>query len=255
MSGIRGKTQLAGRTSAGVPDRRCTDPNASRVCRTCGRTLPARLFPEMSQRGADGRRYRRRTCEACLIAAGKRRPATAKRPRYDGHGNAWCCNCQHYRAVEVFPPHPQKPGPWPYCVECRRAIDRGRWVGERRQRLNRRRVENQRKQATRARTERAEFVAGAILTLRRRGLTKSEIARLMATCLPSLLAWERRVRPPTPAIAGRIGIVLQETAHLSLGAEPCLRRRLPHPEWPELLARCRPRMAAFPVRTRWKQAK
>lgn len=235
------------------PDRRRVDPDAPRPCKACGRELPPRYFPAYSHRRADGRPYRARTCEACLIAAGKRRPASAKRPRFDGHGNAWCHHCNRYRAVETFPPHPSKPGPWPYCFTCRRELDRLRWTGERRQRMNRQRVENQRRQSARERAERSEFVARAIVTLRRRGLTKSEIAKLADVSIQGVLKWERRDRPPTPAVAERFSIVLHATSHLPIGADSCCRRRLPHPELPALLARCRPLVAAFPVRTRWSR--
>jgi hypothetical protein len=67
------------------------------------------------------------------------------------------------------------------------------------------------------------------------------------------LRW-RGERAPTSAVVERFIVLLRETAHLPPGKEPAYRRRLPHPELDALLERCRPKVLAFPVRSRWKDA-
>lgn len=174
-------------------------------------------------------------------------------PRFDGHGNVRCSACTRYRPGDEFGWPPSLKGrPTSYCHGCQRILDRMRWRGERRARANAQRLIHQKRQQQGERQERIAVVQGAILTLRKRGLTKTDVARLADTTLQSLLFWERGDRAPTSAVVERFLIVLRETAHLPLGTEPAYRRRLPHPELDALLERCRPKVLAFPVRSRWK---
>ena len=96
------------------------------------------------------------------------------------------------------------------------------------------------------------MAAEAILLLRRRGFTKAEICKLAGVSFSTLLDWERKTRRVTPNGTGRLGLVLAATAHLPAGPEPCYRRRLPHPELAALLALLAPRLAAYPMRSRWR---
>lgn len=178
-----------------------------------------------------------------------------QKPRFDGHGNVHCSACNRYRPGDEFGYPPSLKGrPTAYCHGCQRILDRMRWRGERRAVANVQRVVNKRRERQGARRERIGLVKNAILTLRKRGLTKSEIAKLTQTSSVNLLVWERGERLPDPHVAERFLVVLHETAHLPLGKEPAYRRRLPHPELAVLLERCRPKVLAFPVRSRWKAA-
>lgn len=243
---MRGKTMTPGVARIGQPDRRLADPDAPRSCDRCCRLKAIRHFPLATGRRADGTRYRKRTCADCLGAV-----VPAKRPRFDGHGNAWCHHCARYRAIEAFPTVATRPGPWPYCYDCRRDLDRLRWRGERRAKLNRRRVENQRAQAAREDADRRAFVANAILVLRKRGLTKAEVARLAGTTMTSLLDWERRERRVTPNAAERFAALLRATRDWPIG-DPCWRRRTPHPRLAELAVAVASTLDARPLRSRWR---
>lgn len=176
-------------------------------------------------------------------------------PRYDGHGNVFCHNCRSYLPADRFAwkasPSMDRPRYNSYCRPCQREIDRMRWTGDRRLRLNERRLVTQAKHQRRDRKDRMHFVADAIQLLRRRGLTKAEISRLADVSMTSLLKWERKERRVTTAVADRFGVLLRETAYLRTGDTPEYRRRLPHPDLPLLMERCRPQVERYPVRNSW----
>jgi hypothetical protein len=175
--------------------------------------------------------------------------------RFNGSGLVRCSACERWQDPSEYGyPSSLNGLPTAYCHGCQREIDRLRWRGERRATSNASRLVRQRKEQRGVRQERTRFVAGAILTLRRRGLTKAEIVKLAGISWTALLDLERRERTPTPAMAERFVVVLRETAYLPLSKEPVYRRRLPHPDLDALLARCRPRVLAFPLRSRWKEA-
>jgi transcriptional regulator with XRE-family HTH domain len=183
------------------------------------------------------------------------RQTEQRRPRrYDGHGNVFCHHCKQYRAADHFTwmtsPSLNRPRYSAYCRDCARELDRLRWCGERRRRNNASRTARQRRQKDREYRERTAFVANAILTLRKRGLTKADICRLAQVSFSSLLLWERRDRRPLPNVAERFVVLLRATAELPEG-EPAYRRRLPHPAFDELLAATEGAIAALPVRNRW----
>lgn len=129
-----------------------------------------------------------------------------------------------------------------------------RWRGDRREKANADRVAAKRREQQGRRAEQGSLVRGAILTIRRRGLTKSEIVRLVDTSFTSLLNWERGEQTPTTQIVERFIALLRETSYLPLGDEPEFRRRLPHPDFEMLMERMQPKVIAFPVRSRWKVA-
>lgn len=185
---------------------------------------------------------------------GKRRDGSGL-PRVTTIG-IWCYGCRSYRPSDEFGFPPSFGGrPTPECLACRNARDATRPKRRRGtpewERDRERRVRDQRRQAAERAAERAAFVAGAIGTLRRRGLTKAEIRRLIGTTDGALLAWERRARRPTPNAAERFVVALRATAHLPTGPMP-RRRRIPHPELPALVERVAPTLAAFPLRSRWR---
>jgi transcriptional regulator with XRE-family HTH domain len=174
-------------------------------------------------------------------------------PRINGHGLVRCSACNRWQDPSEYGYPPSLNGrPTAYCHGCQREIDRVRWRGERREKSNRTRIERKRTQRRCARMERKSFVKTSILTLRRRGLTKSEIVKLADVSFASFLHWERGNRLPDPQIAERFVILLRETSYLPIASDPVYRRRLPHPDLDALLERCRPKMLAFPVRSRWK---
>jgi hypothetical protein len=178
----------------------------------------------------------------------------SRSPRINGHGLVRCSACQRWqdRSEYGYPPS-LKGRPTAYCHTCQREIDRLRWRGERRELGNHRRVVQKRTERQGNRQERTRFVKNAILTLRRRGLTKAEIVKLADVTWPRLLVWERGDALPDPQVAKRFVVLLRETAYLPLAKEPVYRRRLPHPDFDTLMERCRPKVLAFPMRSRWKE--
>lgn len=181
--------------------------------------------------------------------------AATDRPRVNARGDVWCNHCEHYLPAHRFRRHPSRPAWWPYCRDCTRVLDRQRarcirgtpeWAAANADRLRRQRRQDAREQA-----DRAAFVRDGIGILRRRGLTKAEIARLARVSHASLIVWERGERRPDPNVAARFGVLLRETAALPIGAEPAYRRRLPHPAYAGLVARVGPLVAAYPVRSTW----
>ena len=177
--------------------------------------------------------------------------------RINARGDVLCTNCRSWLPAHRFrtKTYPSRPVPlfWPYCRDCTRELDRLRWCGERRERANQRRLVRQRQQQRYEQADRRRFVAQAIGLLRRRGLTKAEIVRLTSTSWTALFAWEWQSRTPTPNAAERFVIVLRETAHWPLTAEPVVRRRLPHPQLAALMARVEPQLGAVPLRSRWRE--
>lgn len=226
-----------------------------RQCRTCGRTLVIERFHRV------GKGYWRRDCKDCYNAAARektrRSGGRVRHPRYNSRGDVWCNRCQQYRSSLDFTPHPSRPGKlWSYCKACVRELDRERYrrkvstLAGAEEELEKR---NQRKRRHARAEDRArrDFVAASILLLRRRGLTKADISRLLDTSMGSVLEWERKARRVTPAVERRVGVVVRETMYLPVQDTPVYRRRLPHPDIERLMARCLPQVRAIPVRSRW----
>jgi DNA-binding transcriptional regulator YiaG len=168
-----------------------------------------------------------------------------------------CLQCDRWQERRHFATPPSRRGlPWPYCRECVRVIDRQRarsirgtpeWTAD-----MERRARQKRAQRTQEHAERREFVRVGILMLRRRGLTKSEVARVCDLSLSNLLRWERGQVVPDPNVARRVGELLLLTADWTLASEPTFRRRLPHPALPELAAGMCAVVERYPVRSRWR---
>lgn len=192
-----------------------------------------------------------------MTAEHRARVAESQRRRRlpDARGNLKCHHCTRWLPATMFrllsPPSFPRPRWESYCVCCRRELDRLRWAGERRETNNKARVVNQRKQQRAARQAKNDFGVAAVLTLRKRGLTKADIRRLLGVSWNALLAVEARRCRVTAPMAGRFVVALRETAHLPTGAEPAYRRRKPLPGFAELVARVRPLMDAYPLRSRW----
>lgn len=177
---------------------------------------------------------------------------TAYPPRYNGHGRVHCRACKQYLAPDSFAwqtcPSLPKPRYNPYCRPCQRQMDRMRWRGERRATNNASRLVRQKRNKQRVARQQREFAAHLVKLLRRRGLTKSEIARLTGTHITSVMAWEHQARQVTPNAVSRLTVVVQATAHLPLAERGAYRRRLPHPELPALMRACRSRIETYPLR-------
>lgn len=229
----------------------------TKQCRTCNRILPFRLFvPTGSYIKSIGRKCGSADCRDCL--ARKRRAAgiPERHPRINGRGEVWCNNCRQYRPTSDFRRHPQRPHTWwAYCKPCTRELDRLRWRGDRRQRLNTQRIANQRRKRQVAFAERRRFLADTIDLLLRRGLTISEIGRLTGIGLSNIYKYQAsETRRPTEAVTARFEQLLRLTMDWPLG-EPARRRRIPHPEIPALTAAMASTIAAHPVRSSWKDGK
>ncbi len=135
-------------------------------------------------------------------------PVKAKRQRrIDGRGNVWCTNCKRYLPSYEFRRHPADLSRWwPYCKSCTRELDRLRWTGERRERLNRRRIINKQRQRRGEFAQRRAELAQGISLLRRRGLTHTDIAVICGLARESMGLWERgKVAKPLEAVAVRVG--------------------------------------------------
>lgn len=235
---------------------RTPKPLGPKPCRACGRTLARRLFPPTGTKSPlTGERYGGPVCYGCLEKARRAAGIPVRHKRVNGSGLVRCSACRRWQDPSEYGYPPSLKGrPTAYCHGCQRELDRMRWRGERRAKGNADRVVRQRRERRGQKQERRSLVKGAILTIRRRGLTKAEICKLADIPFTTLLDLERGDRMPTPAMAERFVVVLGETAYLPLGKEPAFRRRLPHPDLDALIARCRPRVLAFPVRSRWKEA-
>lgn len=228
-----------------------------RTCRACGHLRPARAFNVGPTNRKTRVAYRKNTCRDCEERERRAAGIPKRHVRRDGRGNVWCNNCETYRHPANFKPHPCRPHTfWAYCKDCTREMDRIRSrvrartpEGKAAERA-RTKLRSQRRKA--AHVERRRFVQEAITLLRRRGLTKADICRLAQVAIQSVLHWERGERQVTPNAAARFGVLLLETAHLPIAAEPAYRRRHPHPELPRLITRVSPQLAALPLRTRWK---
>lgn len=224
-------------------------PDPPRRCPRCKETRPARMFAHLGTKPS-GMVRRGRDCDLC-------RERTRKRPpKVNAAGDVRCSHCARYLPSTSFrwldPPSFKKPRWAAYCTPCQRELDRLRWTGDRRERLNKRRLVNQRKQQQATRQEKNDFGVNAILALRKRGLTKRDIVALVGISRTLLLDVEaRRCRVTTP-LAERFRIALLETSHLPTGSVPAFRRRKPLPGLDELVARVRPLMDGYPLRSRWK---
>lgn len=178
----------------------------------------------------------------------------ATRPRrINGRGEVYCHNCKRYRPTYEFRRHPSVPSRWwPYCNACCRELDRMRWTGERRKRLNAQRVVNkQRARRSEFATRRADLTSGIAL-LRRRGLTLTDIGEICQLSREGMGNWAPiRVSKPLEAVAIRIGELVALTIDWPLTETPAYRRRTPHPLRDELRAALRPVVLAHPVRQRW----
>jgi transcriptional regulator with XRE-family HTH domain len=241
-----------------IPASDAPSPGEVRTCTACHRPQPAANFH-------GDERHRRRVCRRCVSdqqARNRRRQgAPVRHTRFNARGDCWCNHCKHYRPVEDFRRHPSRPGKlWSYCVPCTREIDRERYARKMRDYERalaeiERRTAAKRRQQARVFAERRRYLQESILLLRRRGLTKTEIARLTDTSLGNLLKWERgEIKKPTRAACDRYAIVVLATNGFLIG-EPVGRRRVPHPAMAELLAVCLPRVQAIPIRDSWKNGR
>jgi len=236
-------------------------PTEPRICISCHRPLPLSAY--YSAGHGNGRR---RTCKRCLLDDAKRvrrrGGAPVRHSRFNAHGDIWCNRCEHYRDVTDFKRHPSRPGTyWSYCKPCTREIDRERYarrtstlegaLADLEKRYQRKERQRQREFGARRR-----FLVESISLLRRRGLSKAEIARLTDTTFGNLLRWERgECERPTKAVCDRFVVVVRETAHLPIGEPVRGHGRRPHPAMGELLARCLPQVEAIPVRNAWKNGR
>jgi transcriptional regulator with XRE-family HTH domain len=220
-------------------------------CARCRQTLPLDDFYERSDGGRDC--YCRPCRKDYQRRLSARKAGDRRHVRVNARGDVWCNNCQRYLPATSFKRHPSRPHTWwAYCVECTRALDRLRWRGKRREESNAARRARQKAQRRAERMERTEFAVNAVLTLRKRGLTKADVCRLTGLSLTTILELERRKRRGTSPVVERLMIALHATAHLPAGSVPAYRRPLPLPGFAELVARVRPLMDAFPTRSRWK---
>jgi hypothetical protein len=228
-------------------------------CRTCGAVLPPKRFYRQprNRSGLTG------DCKSCYLAKRRTPGAPARRPRYNARGDVWCPAHDRGKGAFLqphrFKRHPLRPHTyWAYCRDCTIEIDRLRYRAKSRtpeaQAQQRARTQRRAQQRKHRQRERRAFVAEAILLLRRRGLTKADICRLADVSFGGLLKWERDEVCPSPNVAARLSLLLRETAHLAAQPEPAYRRRTPHPETPALMARVAPRLAAYPLRSRWRTA-
>lgn len=228
------------------------------------RGVPAPDLPRCNAPTRSGTRCQRPQAAAggrCSWHADGWRPLPRKRPerrpRMNQRGEVWCHHCErslpadHFRWMDC--PSLAKPRFWPYCRACTRELDRMRWRGERRERNNRSRLVRQRRQQRVERADRTAFVQQAIDVLRRRGFTKSEIAKLCGVSMTTVLRWEQGASRVTTNASRRVGIVLRETGYLTAGGGAAYRRRLPHPDLARLLARIGPQLEPYPLRSRWRK--
>jgi hypothetical protein len=237
---------------------RAKTPKPTKVCRSCQRELPRRLFPATGGKSpVTGERYGGARCSDCLAKERRANGIPVRHQRRNARGDVWCNRCRRYLSPDRFTRHPQRPHTyWSYCRDCVHVIDRERYhrtkfradkaagAFERTRRKARRRDREHR--------ERGRFVAGAIDTLRRRGFTKSEVARLARVSMSQLYGWLDFTQRPTPAIEARFGELLVATAHLPMGIPP-FRRRLPHPELERLLSATDGLEERYPTRDRWRK--
>lgn len=181
-------------------------------------------------------------------------PVKSKRQRRtDGRGNVWCTNCKRYLPSYEFRRHYTYPDRWwPYCKPCTRELDRLRWTGERRERLNARRVGNKRRQSQGEFAQRrAELVSGISL-LRRRGLTYTDIAVICGLHRANMTRWaDGQIQRPTEAVVARIGELVALTIDWPLADTPIYGRRLPHPQRDELQRAMKSTIREHPVRNGW----
>jgi DNA-binding XRE family transcriptional regulator len=133
------------------------------------------------------------------------------RPRIDARGDVWCHACRRYLMTTMFVRSEKGGSGWrSYCVPCEREMDRVRYrlrTTEIKRHAQRRRRDEQAK--------RRELVSDAIKLLRRRGLSKADIARLIDAKRHSIPAWERGDRLPKPTTVKRIMDGLRATRHLA----------------------------------------
>lgn len=235
------------------------DPD-TKTCCACHRTLHFRHFAQTGQwNKATGRRYGDRMCRDCRRDQRRAAGIKERRPRLRPDGWIWCPRGRHYLPLAAFSLHscPARKGrPHAYCRTCENQIrkerrfreesDPARYAASLAYRSGKRRKDRQAEQM-----ERRRFVANAITTLGRRGCTQSMIARLFDTTPATIGEWARRSRLPVPNAAARFALLLRETAHLPEGPEP-VRRIKPFAGFEELVARVRPKVLVFPIRSRWR---
>jgi hypothetical protein len=236
----------------------------TKQCRSCGRILPFRLFvPTGNYIKSIGRKCGSADCRTCLEQQRRAAGVPKRMVKVNSRGEVWCSNCKRYLPSYDFRVHPNAKKPdggngqkwWAYCKACCRELDRLRWRGERRERLNRQGVLNKRRRQQGEFTSRREFLAGAIELLQRRGLTISAIARIVDGSLTNIYKYrEKACHRPTKAVLARFERLLLLTMDWPHG-EPAFRNRLPHPKEVALTAVMQPTIAANPVRSRWKGAK
>lgn len=227
----------------------------TKTCRACGRDLHWRHFAQIGSRNpATGRRRGDHTCRDCRTADRRSAGIQARRKRINAAGDVWCPRCRRYLPHDAFYFRRARNQPYPYCKACDRALKKARearYSEDRYLDYLRYRTTKRRKARASEHLERRRFVAGAIATLGRRGCTQAMIAALFGTSPATIGAWAKHTRLPVPNAAARFAVLLRETAHLPEGPEP-VRRVRPFAGFDELVARVRPKVLAFPIRSKWK---
>lgn len=249
----RKRRACGGRIAKALGPKPCKGP--------CGRVLPRRLFPQTGGRSPlTGERYGGPVCSGCLERASRAAGVPVRHKRRNARGDVWCNHCERYLRPDAFRfvQYPSMPAPkfWAYCIACTQEIDRDRYhrtkfrIDKAAGAFERtKRKAGRRKQEYR---ERTKFVTGAIDTLRRRGFTKSEVAKLARVSMTQLYGWNEGTQRPTPAIEARFGELLVATSRFPLGDRP-VRRRIPHPELAAILAATDGLDVRYPVRDRWRK--
>jgi transcriptional regulator with XRE-family HTH domain/Pyruvate/2-oxoacid:ferredoxin oxidoreductase delta subunit len=235
-----------------------------RLCVVCGHRKPINAFYTSGHGNG-----RRRTCIRCLndkdARARRASGARARHQRINARGDVRCNRCQAYRPREDFKPHPSREGVfWSYCKPCTREIDRERYA-KRTSTLDgaiaelEKKYQRKQRMLARKRQNRIDFVRDAITQLRGRGLTKSEIARLVGCTVQSIYRWEAvtswddcRI---TENAEKRFGVVLAAAIEVlpppNRNEIPNYRRRLPHPQLSQLLAMVAEDLERYPLRSSW----
>jgi hypothetical protein len=223
------------------------DPTADRTCKVCGVAQP----PEHFYASGHGN-GRRTTCKRCMRAEQRKTATYHRHEKTNAVGDVWCPSCERWLRPDAFKAHPSRPGWWWQCRECQRDYDRTRYRAKAKTEAGRavirRRVEQKRAHARERNRARAEFVAGAIAVLRRRGFTVTEVGRLTGTENASIYRWMGKRAKVTAAVEARFAAALRATAHLPAVGDPPRYRRLPHPELEALRRRLAPVIDANPTR-------
>lgn len=161
-------------------------------------------------------------------------------PKHNARGETRCALCGVYKPADAF--YPSRTHRC-YCIACERVYSRdlanAKYRHDPEYNARHRAYASNRAKRIAAEhraemTERAEQVAAIIATLKRRGLTLSEIADLTGTSHASVSCWRRRLTVPQESVEARMLHLLIATT----GWPDTVRARgvhaSPHPRLPEL---------------------